>query len=188
MAWICDAVTSVLSSAWSKLSAAEGHKSRQQYEQPDGVDLPAVPADDEAALDSVTLAPRPTTLRIFHINDVYVLENFPAFKSCVDAMSVGQPNVLKVCAGDFLAPSVLSSLDSGAGVVRVMNACGFDAVCFGNHESDVPNSELFARINELHATWLNSNMRSFTEAFAGKELQPDKCPDMRLVQVNPCCW
>ena len=89
-------------------------------------------------------------------NDVYVLDNFPAFKACVDDMGQGCQNVLKVLAGDFLAPSVLSSLDHGKGVVRVMNACGFDAVCFGNHESDVPNNELISRINELNATWLNS--------------------------------
>ena len=68
--------------------------------------------------------------------------------------------------------------------MRVMNACGFDAVCFGNHESDVPNGELFKRINELNATWLNSNMRSFTEAFEGRLMKMGKCPDMRLIKLT----
>ena len=128
-------------------------------------------------------------LRIFHINDVYKLDNFPAFKACVDDMGKGCPNVLKGLAGDFLAPSVLSTLDHGKGVVRVMNECGFDAVCFGNHESDVPNDELIDRINELEATWLNSNMRSFTQELSednayGKKLTEGKCPDMRLLELQ----
>jgi 2',3'-cyclic-nucleotide 2'-phosphodiesterase (5'-nucleotidase family) len=39
-----------------------------------------------------------------------------------------------------------------------MNEVGFDACCFGNHEADVPFDSLLKRINEMEATWLNSNM------------------------------
>jgi 2',3'-cyclic-nucleotide 2'-phosphodiesterase (5'-nucleotidase family) len=40
-------------------------------------------------------------------------------------------NTAVVLAGDFLAPSLLSSLDSGRGMVDVMNDVGIEFVCFG---------------------------------------------------------
>eukprot|EP00966_Prymnesium_polylepis_P176275 4080476-Prymnesium_polylepis.1 len=52
-------------------------------------------------------------LRIFHVNDVYLLENFPVLKACIEDMRQGCPNVLTTLAGDFLAPSLLSSIDNG---------------------------------------------------------------------------
>ena len=52
-------------------------------------------------------------LRIFHVNDVYLLDNFPALKACIEDMRQGCPNVLTTLAGDFLAPSLLSSIDNG---------------------------------------------------------------------------
>ena len=42
-----------------------------------------------------------------------------------------------------------------------MNRVPVDAVCFGNHESDVPYSSLKSRIAEFKGQWLNSNMPSF---------------------------
>jgi len=129
-------------------------------------------------------APKATTLRIFHVNDVYDLGNLPALKTCIDEMSAGADKTLKVLAGDFLAPSVLSSVDHGKSMVEVMNLVGFDVVCFGNHECDVPNDELYLRINELEAVCLNSNMRSFTEEFEGNKLASGKCPDNLTVQVG----
>ena len=50
--------------------------------------------------------------------------------------------------GDFLAPSLLSAIDGGAGMVRVMNEIGVTHVCFGNHEADVPSRMLLQRIAE----------------------------------------
>jgi len=155
------------------------------------------PGDATAALRSAVLACvsplglqlawlRPAArLRIFHVNDVGVLDQLPAFKACVDAMGASEPNVLRTCAGDFLCTPLLSSLDHGRGATRAMNACGFDAVCFGSHEGDVPGAELLSRINELDAAWLSSNMPSFTREFEGSgELERGKCPPMRLVELR----
>ncbi len=67
-------------------------------------------------------------------------------------------------AGDFLAPSVLSSLDDGRGMVACLNAIGVTHVTFGNHENDIPRASLLARIDELRATWLATNVHDFARA------------------------
>lgn len=101
--------------------------------------------------------------RIFHVNDVYVLDHLPALKTCVAKQSEGFPpnNVLTTLAGDFLGPSLLSSLDHGKGMVDCLNNVPVDVVCFGNHESDVPYQSLARRVKEFNGTWLNSNMPTF---------------------------
>ena len=48
-------------------------------------------------------------------------------------------------AGDFVAPSLLSSIDHGRGMVDVLNQVGVGVVCFGNHESDVQHESLAVR-------------------------------------------
>lgn len=121
--------------------------------------------------------------RIFQINDVYILDNFPALKTCINELSKGFPpsNVLTTLAGDFLAPSLLSSLDHGAGMVMVMNAIPIHAVCFGNHECDVSHQALLSRIEEFNGVWLNSNMRSFNES---EKLLEGKLPDNHLIKLK----
>lgn len=103
------------------------------------------------------------SLRIISINDVYELDNLPRLKSLVAEKSAGWPceNVVTCLAGDFLAPSLLSSLDAGMGMVKVLNNIPVDLVCFGNHESDIPYNKLLLRISEYQGTWLNSNMPDF---------------------------
>ena len=114
-------------------------------------------------------------LRIFHINDVYKLENLPLIAAYIDSMSTtGGQVVLKTLGGDFLAPYLLSAEDQGEGMVRVLNEIQFDAVCFGNHEPGVPHGELVHRINELDAVWLNSNMRNFTGEHVAKFLEEQR--------------
>ena len=97
-------------------------------------------------------------LRVIQINDVYELENFASLKTLVDE-KVGQADRdLVVLAGDFLGPSLLSSLNHGASMVDCLNHCGFTHVCLGNHETDVSMDELDKRIGQSTFTWLNSNM------------------------------
>jgi 2',3'-cyclic-nucleotide 2'-phosphodiesterase (5'-nucleotidase family) len=98
-------------------------------------------------------------LRIISVNDVYVLDNFARLKTMIKEESTS--NVVTMLPGDFLAPSLLSSLDRGKAMVEMLNLVGIDIVCFGNHESDVPYSSLQRRIAEFHGIWLNSNMPGF---------------------------
>ena len=102
-------------------------------------------------------------LRIIQVNDVYELDNFPSFKTLVDEKRNGPSVVIVVMAGDFLGPSLLSSLDKGRGMVDVMNQCGFSHVCFGNHETDVPINAIAPRIMQSNFVWLNTNMRQLDD-------------------------
>jgi 2',3'-cyclic-nucleotide 2'-phosphodiesterase (5'-nucleotidase family) len=89
---------------------------------------------------------RSNTLTLVAVNDVYDLEHLPKLRTLVDAVKAEREGkVITTLAGDFLSPSVLSSLDRGRGMVQVLNAVGVDYACLGNHEAD-------------EATLINSNV------------------------------
>lgn len=102
-------------------------------------------------------------LRILHINDVYELDNLAVLRTAIQKLGDGVPpqNLVTTLSGDFLAPSLLSSIDDGFAMVRIMNLLPIQLVCFGNHEADVPYVSLVKRIKEFKGCWLNSNMRDF---------------------------
>ena len=114
---------------------------------------------------SVPASSRPLHLRILHINDVYKLDNFPSLKTLIDEQSCPSENddspdgLCVILGGDFLGPSLLSSIDAGASMVDCMNAVGITHVCFGNHECDVPADALARRIHQSDFVWMNSNMQ-----------------------------
>ncbi len=103
------------------------------------------------------------TLRIVAINDVYSLENLPRLRTLVEHHRRTAPAdaLLVTLAGDFVAPSVLSSLDCGRGMVDCMNAAGVTHVTFGNHEDDIAPEELVARVGEFRGVWLATNVHGF---------------------------
>ena len=70
-------------------------------------------------------------------------------------LSKNYDNTLSTLAGDFLAPSLLSSIDHGTGMVSCLNNVPIDLVCFGNHECDVPHESLKRRIDEFQGDWIN---------------------------------
>lgn len=116
----------------------------------------------------------PARLRIVAFNDVYTLENLPRMATLVREARAGVDLLLVTLAGDFLAPSVLSSLDDGRGMIECLNAVGVTHVTFGNHEEDVPRAALALRMGELSAVWLATNVR-----FAERQL-----PTRDLVEVG----
>ena len=81
----------------------------------------------------------------------------------MDTKSQGPDRTLFVLAGDFLGPSLLSSLDKGTGMVDCLNAIGITHVCFGNHETDIPMECLPRRIQESQFVWVNSNMQELND-------------------------
>eukprot|EP00960_Hanusia_phi_P037679 753063-Hanusia_phi.AAC.1 len=99
----------------------------------------------------------PLVIRILSVNDVYELDLLPQLATAVKQQQHGARTIF-VLPGDFLAPSLLSSLDNGMGMVECLNACGLELVCFGNHETDVPHPELISRILQSSFRWVNSNM------------------------------
>jgi 2',3'-cyclic-nucleotide 2'-phosphodiesterase (5'-nucleotidase family) len=97
-------------------------------------------------------------LRIVAFNDVYALDHLPKLATLIAAARAGCDRLLVTLAGDFLAPSLLSSLDDGRGMTAILAAIGVTHVTFGNHEDDVPHAALLARIRELPVTWLATNV------------------------------
>lgn len=108
-------------------------------------------------------------LKIVSVNDVYSLEHLPRLKSLVDHHRRGEGDqhadaVLVVLAGDFLAPSLLSSMDAGRGMVECLNAIGVTHVVLGNHEDDIAPEQLRRRLTELSAKCLGTNVRPTSSA------------------------
>ena len=129
---------------------------------------------------------RGPALRVICINDVYTLEHLPRLKNLVQHHTVTRPadRLLVTLAGDFIAPSILSSLDKGAGMIDCLNAIPITHVMFGNHEDDVGMAELVKRVAELRATWLNTNLPGFRPALPTHQIIEVTRPGGRTVRVG----
>lgn len=70
------------------------------------------------------------------------------------------PNLLVVMIGDFLAPSAIGATtgDSGQHMIEALNAMGLTHATVGNHEFDIPESDLLLRIEESRFKWVVSNV------------------------------
>ena len=99
-------------------------------------------------------------LRIVCINDVYSLENLPRIATLVARAKAEEPAdlLLTTMAGDFVAPSLLSSLDAGRGMVDCLNAIPITHASLGNHEDDIPAAKLRERIEQFRGVWLSTNV------------------------------
>jgi hypothetical protein len=53
------------------------------------------------------------------VNDVYELENLPFLDGVIQVH--GKENTVTMLPGDFVAPSLLSSLDKGKGMIDMLN-------------------------------------------------------------------
>jgi 2',3'-cyclic-nucleotide 2'-phosphodiesterase (5'-nucleotidase family) len=116
------------------------------------------------------------TIKIFSINDVYELQNVSKLKAFVRENTNGlkDPHAVVLC-GDFLSPSLLSSLDSGRAAVSVMNKVPVDYVCLGNHEFDHGTAALGARLAELNSVCLNTNVEVKTCENAQDDEDKEEC-------------
>ena len=105
------------------------------------------------------------------INDVYEINaleggnvgGMARVKSLIETLEAENPNTVAFLAGDFLNPSAMGTVKyegealKGRQMVDVMNQTGIDYVTFGNHEFDLKEHELQARINESQFTWTIAN-------------------------------
>ena len=106
----------------------------------------------------VTMPQRMERLVIVSVNDVYALQNLPRLASLVAKWRRDAAHVIVPLAGDFVAPSLLSSIDAGRGMVDCLNAVGITHVVLGNHEDDIPPEQLRLRLKELNAPCLGTNV------------------------------
>jgi 2',3'-cyclic-nucleotide 2'-phosphodiesterase (5'-nucleotidase family) len=84
------------------------------------------------------------------------------------ALKAQNPDTYFLHAGDFVSPSVLGTLRyegkriAGRQMVEVMNAAGVDYATFGNHEFDIDEADLQARLNESAFPWVVANLQHQT--------------------------
>lgn len=139
---------------------------------------PATPAATAPAVPRTTAAPPPVSpfgdepsapraraaLTILQINDVYSIAPIEGRGGLAKVAAVKRQvaaagrTPLLVLAGDFLSPSVASSVFKGEQMVAALNAAGLDIATFGNHEFDFGVDVLRDRMKESRWTWLNSNV------------------------------
>jgi hypothetical protein len=55
-------------------------------------------------------------IRFVVVNDVYTIDNYPHYASAKKIESIGPHLTIGTLAGDFLAPSLLSTIDQGVGM------------------------------------------------------------------------
>ena len=119
--------------------------------------LATVAAGLTAAFAGTALA-QSTNLTIFHVNDIYIIDNFPALRTLVDEGNAHADHSLVTVGGDFLSPSVLSGLDQGENMITMFNALGVDYAVFGNHEFDFGPDIAVERIGQSDFPWLGTNV------------------------------
>ena len=120
--------------------------------------------------------------QIITVNDVYEIDWIPYLATAKrEAESDSRlDKVISVLPGDFVAPSLLSSLDSGRSMVDCLNCAKLDYASIGNHESDISLSDLHKRMSESNFTWINSNIVDFPMAEGVAPM-----PEYVVVEVGP---
>lgn len=97
-------------------------------------------------------------IRIVSINDIYDIQNFPAFAALLKEVRATPAKTITVVNGDFLSPNALSPLDKGRSMIDCFNRLGVTHCCLGNHEGDLGLKELRKRSSEFNGVVLCSNV------------------------------
>ncbi|MFK7908105.1 MAG: bifunctional UDP-sugar hydrolase/5'-nucleotidase [Chitinophagales bacterium] len=125
-------------------------------------DIPAMEDVDDGIIEVVFL----------QMNDVYEIAPLEGGKvgglarvaTVREQLLKENPLVVTILAGDFLNPSLIGTLKhegeriKGKHIVETMNAMKVDLVTVGNHEFDLKEDELQARINESKFEWVVANV------------------------------
>jgi 2',3'-cyclic-nucleotide 2'-phosphodiesterase (5'-nucleotidase family) len=119
-----------------------------------------VPATAQQEFAARAAAP----LTLLQINDVYTTVPIDGQGGLARVATLKQ-NLAKaghtpflVIAGDFLSPSVASSVFRGEHMVAALNAAGLDLATLGNHEFDFGDDVLIQRMHEATFQWVVSNV------------------------------
>jgi 5'-nucleotidase/UDP-sugar diphosphatase len=119
----------------------------------------------EAAEQNESSSPRARApLTILQINDVYSTVpidgagGLSRVATLKQNMAAAGRTPLLVLAGDFLSPSVASSVFKGEQMVAALNAAGLDLATLGNHEFDFGTDLLIQRMGEAKWQWVVSNV------------------------------
>ena len=101
-------------------------------------------------------------LHIIHFNDIYNVDPsytvepiggaarfaYHAEKLKKDiSLKSGNAKALTLFSGDFVGPSLMSSISKGAHMIEILNIIGVDYATFGNHEVDYGYDSLLKRLD-----------------------------------------
>lgn len=98
------------------------------------------------------------------INDVYQTTPVDGLGGLAKLATIKQRLIAEgrtpvmVLAGDFLSPSVASSVFKGEQMIAALNAAGLDLATLGNHEFDFGDDVLIERMKQANWTWVVSNV------------------------------
>jgi len=100
------------------------------------------------------------------INDVYTMAPVPVddlgglarVATLKQRLAAAGRTPFLVLAGDFLSPSVASSVFKGEHMIAALNAAGLDMATLGNHEFDFGDDVLIKRMHEAKWQWVVSNV------------------------------
>lgn len=102
---------------------------------------------------------------IFTFNDVYDIHpkadgigGFSTLQTMLERERKKCRYHITTMNGDFLFPSIFSSIDKGKHRVELFNAMGVDLVVLGNHEFDFGPKVVLERIKESKFPWLGANV------------------------------
>jgi 5'-nucleotidase/UDP-sugar diphosphatase len=118
------------------------------------------------------------TVTILHFNDVYEITPVEAGKAGGLArlarfraeLKSKHPDLITTLGGDYVSPSALGTARvngerlAGRQMVAVLNLVGLDWATFGNHEFDIPEAALRARLAESKFRVVSSNVTDATGA------------------------
>ncbi len=129
-----------------------------------GATTPAAPLP--LSFEEEPSAPRARApLTILQINDVYStvpingIGGLARVATLKRQLAAAGRTPLLVMAGDFLSPSVASSVFKGEQMVAALNAAGLDLATLGNHEFDFGVDVLLQRMKESKWQWVVSNVQ-----------------------------
>ncbi len=139
---------------------------------------------DASKSTAISTDPNVVSFTVLQINDVYEINpvvsgsqgGLARVATLKKTLLAENPNLITVLPGDFLSPSAMgaTAVDgeplAGKQMVATLNAVGIDYVSFGNHEFDLTEARLLARMNESHFKWIGSNVRTSTNTMIARSV------------------
>ena len=118
-------------------------------------------------------AAEPLKLVLLHLNDWDNMESAGKVASVIAAEKKAAKEegafVLVTYGGDMISPSLMSGIDKGAHMIELAEQVGIQYATLGNHEFDLGDEVLKARLAESDFKWISSNVTLDGKPFPGVE-------------------
>lgn len=105
---------------------------------------------------------------IFYTNDVHTYIDGRIRYSQLAALKASYENALLLDAGDHIQGTAYGSMDKGVTIVELMNAAGYDAATFGNHEFDYGMDGCLQTAERAQYAYLSCNFYHEEDGVAGE--------------------